>query len=83
MPLSDPTWHGPTTLQAELQVADMVGDVPRQMRAQDHLATINGRYDFPAPGNLRNSSRTQDINPIPFQAWLRSVWANEVPVTQA
>jgi hypothetical protein len=75
------TWHSPVTLHHELQLAQMYDDVPRQMRAHDHLATINGRYDFTAPGNLRNANSTRDIVPVRFETWLRSVWARHVPVT--
>lgn len=57
----------------------MYNDIPRQMRAHDHIATINGRYDFGNLGNLREAA--PDIIPIPFETWLRCAWAPVVPVT--
>ncbi|KIW03570.1 uncharacterized protein PV09_05325 [Verruconis gallopava] len=81
-PLTSETWHSPATLRHELQLAEMFNDIPRQMRAHDHLATINGRYVFSAPGNLRNSAITRDIVPVRFETWLRSVWAGHVHVTE-
>ncbi|TID18395.1 NAD(P)-binding protein [Venturia nashicola] len=73
------SWHNLETLRDELRLAQMLGDVARQMRAHDHLETINGRYDIGAPGNLRGFQETRDIVPITFEAWLRAVWAN-IPI---
>jgi hypothetical protein len=81
VPLNPTVWHDPSTLQDELQLAQTIGDIPRQMRAHDLIATVNGRYDFPFPGNLRGSSRGRDVRPLAFEDWLRTVWAN-IPVTQ-
>ncbi|KAE9972368.1 hypothetical protein EG328_005060 [Venturia inaequalis] len=75
-------WHTPHTLRDELKLAQTLGDIPRQMRAHDHLETINGRYDTTAPGNLRGSQETGDIIPATFEDWLRVVWAN-IPVSSS
>jgi hypothetical protein len=80
VPLTTVIWHDPLSLQDELALAQESRDIPRQMRAHDHIATCNERYDFPFPGNLRASARGRDVQPIPFETWLRTVWAN-VPVT--
>lgn len=75
-------WHTPHTLRDELKLAQTLGDIPRQMRAHDHLETINGRYDITAPGNLRGSQETRDIIPATFEDWLRVVWAN-IPISSS
>ncbi|KAF2432718.1 NAD(P)-binding protein [Tothia fuscella] len=79
-PFSAITWYYPASLQSELQYAQIAGDVPQEMRVHDLIATVNGRYDFPFPGNLRESHLTRDIRPITFETWLRNVWGNIVPV---
>jgi hypothetical protein len=53
-----------------------MGDVHRIMRAHDHIATAEGRYDFAAPGSLNRSRQCNDIAPIKFEDWLRRVWAS-------
>jgi len=65
----------PASLQSELTLAEAMGDVPRTMRAHDHIATAMGRYNFNAPGTL-NRANGRRITPIPFEDWLRQVWAN-------
>ncbi|QDS76047.1 hypothetical protein FKW77_005445 [Venturia effusa] len=82
IPLVSTTWHTPDTLRDELRLALAYDDIPRQMRACDHLETIHGRYDIPAPGNLRAFQETSDIEPLSFEDWLRAVWAN-IPIIRS
>ena len=75
------TYEYPASLQSEIALAEALGDVPRTMRAHDHLATALGRYNFNAPGNL-NRAHGRRITPITFEDWLQRVWAN-VPTPTA
>lgn len=65
-------WDNPETLRSEVSMAQYANDWPRQMRAQNHLATTQHRFDFTQP-NL--NAAFPEVEPEEFGEWLARVWA--------
>jgi hypothetical protein len=57
-----------------LSYSKTVGDVPRQWRLYQLIATATGRYDFVDP----NLNSMVDVQATGFQDWLFSAWSQEL-----
>jgi hypothetical protein len=64
-----------TTLWTEHQAAIASYDLPRQMRAVEHMATVNGRYNFSRPGNLNQVFEDHEMTA--FEDFLHHHWDGE------
>ncbi|KAF2126949.1 hypothetical protein P153DRAFT_377869 [Dothidotthia symphoricarpi CBS 119687] len=66
-------WENPATLQYQIHMAQMAGDVPTQRRLATLGATAEGRYDFASPAYLNTCF--PDIRPVAFRDWFLQNWA--------
>ena len=46
------------------------------MKAYNHLATAEGRWDYDDSSNSMLNGLFPDIQPVSFREWLRRAWAN-------
>lgn len=53
-------------------MAQMQGDLPKELRLRALLATANGKYDF---GQPYLNAQFPNIQPIAFRDWLTRSWA--------
>lgn len=63
--------HDMASLESEIVLAASLNDVPRQMRALNHIATALGRFDFDSATLNR---RFRNVRPVRFRDWLENAW---------
>lgn len=67
----------PIDLRIDIATAKAMDDDAARACALEHLATLDGRYLFHRPGNLREMNRGYKM--VKFESWLENEWRN-IPV---
>ncbi|KAF1815117.1 NAD(P)-binding protein [Eremomyces bilateralis CBS 781.70] len=73
-PSASVQWHDINSLRSEIVMAEYEDDGERLLRAHDHVATIEGRYDVTDRSLNR---RFPEIHPLRFRDWLAQVWSGQ------